>query len=294
MATNVKKYNGLAHPPLSGKLGGERALRFLKSFFESFERAVRHQTRENKSLTDVKRPSNFARRLRKNYAFTLSEVLITLVIIGVVAALTIPNLMQKYQEQTTVKKVQKFYSNLSNAYSLAMKENGALSDWELTGVTIESAEKLYKILFKPYFKIAKNCEINNTDNCIPNVKYKHLNNGNYSNSNTSYKIVLDDGSTVWFRGSFNSSDNRTAIFYDINGQTEPNQWGKDLFLFAINNDKVFPTGIQSGKYSIYPFNSYCIRTGNGYGCAAWVVYKGNMDYLHCDGLKWTSRSCKDK
>ena len=80
---------------------------------------------------------------RKN-GFTLAEVLITLVIIGVIAALTIPNLMQKYQEQTTVKKVQKFYSTLSNAYSLAVKENGSVKDWGLrAGYTFEGAEKIY-------------------------------------------------------------------------------------------------------------------------------------------------------
>ena len=70
--------------------------------------------------------------MKRFFGFTLAEVLITLVIIGVVAALTIPNLLQKYQEQATVKKVQKFYSTLSNAYSIAMKENGPASEWGTT------------------------------------------------------------------------------------------------------------------------------------------------------------------
>ena len=235
------------------------------------------------------------------FAFTLAEVLITLVIIGVIAALTIPNLLQKYQEQTTVKKVQKFYSNLSNAYSLAIKDNGPANEWGMAGDwSTQDTEKIYEILFKPYFKIAKNCGAYNSGQCITNANYKTLNNldanstvSTYGTNRGYYKIALDDGAAVWWRGDSNTPIN-AAIFYDVNGKKEPNQWGKDLFAFAIKNDKVFPHGIQSGTYSQYPFNSNCQKTNQGYGCAAWVVYKGNMDYLHCDGLTWNSRSCKDK
>ena len=119
-----KFYNCLAHPPLSGKsLTGYGFWALGRPFFGG-----------------------------KKRAFTLAEVLITLVIIGIVAALTIPNLMQKYTEQATVKSVQKFYSNLSNAYNLAMKENGPVGEWGLTGQDEQSAAKIYEILIKPYFK----------------------------------------------------------------------------------------------------------------------------------------------
>jgi len=230
----------------------------------------------------------------KKTAFTLAEVLITLVIIGVVAALTIPNLMQKYTEQETVKKLQKFYSNLSNAYNLAMKDNGTIDEWGLTGLNTSSAQKIYEMLFKPYFKISKNCETTNTGNCISNVVYKLFNNGDsksYGNERKYYKIVLEDGSAVFWRGISGESSSM-YIFYDINGEKEPNQWGHDLFELFIINNKIFPSGIQSGEYSVEPFNSSCRKTKNGYGCAAWLIYKGNMDYLHCD-LTWDKHSCKD-
>ena len=232
---------------------------------------------------------------RNDRAFTLAEVLITLVIIGVIAALTIPNLMQKYTEQATVKKVQKFYSTLSNAYSLAMKENGTIDEWGLTGNSSESAEKIYEMLFKPYFKISKDCGRNNKGKCITNLQYKLLDNSDtesYGTNGIYYKIALEDGATAWFRGDSQRSTS-FAVFYDVNGIKEPNQWGKDLFYFSIINDKVYPSGTDR---SYFPFNTYCKKTttGYGYGCAAWLIYKGNMDYLHCTGLKWTSRSCKEK
>ena len=65
-------------------------------------------------------------------AFTLAEVLITLGIIGVVAALTIPTLIANYQEKQTVSRLTKAYATISNAYQMAKVENGELSDWGFT------------------------------------------------------------------------------------------------------------------------------------------------------------------
>ena len=223
-------------------------------------------------------------------------MLITLVIIGVIAALTIPNLMQKYQEQTTVKKVQKFYSTLSNAFNLAVKENGPVSDWGLTGYNSESAEKIYEILFKPYFRIAKNCGTERSGDCFTKT-YKFLNGDIVSSglglSSSYYKIVLDDGSSVaWYANTSTS----LYVVYDANGPKGPNQWGIDYFYFYSPKDIITP-GLTSGPSASYGFNTYCKKNTtdaySGYGCAVWVVSKGNMDYLHCDGLTWDKHSCKD-
>ncbi len=67
----------------------------------------------------------------KKRAFTLSEVLITLGIIGVVVAFTFPVLISKYQEQVIISKYKKMYSTLSNAYNLAIAENGSPEQWEV-------------------------------------------------------------------------------------------------------------------------------------------------------------------
>lgn len=57
-------------------------------------------------------------------AFTLAEVLITLGVIGVVAALTLPSLIQKSTEKETVVALKKFYSESSQAFSLAVEKDG--------------------------------------------------------------------------------------------------------------------------------------------------------------------------
>ena len=225
-------------------------------------------------------------------------MLITLVIIGVVAALTIPNLMQKYTEQTTVKKVQKFYSTLSNAYNLAMKDNGTVDEWGITGNDEESAAKIAEMLFKPYFKIAKDCGNTNKGGCLSENAYKRLDNTSgvaYAILSSAYKFTLEDGAAIFF-GANIATEPYIGITYDVNGPAEPNQFGKDTFEFVIRGQYVFPSGLPYGNYHWRSFgNGGCVGTNpSGFGCAAWVIYKGNMDYLHCDGLKWTSKSCKEK
>lgn len=69
----------------------------------------------------------------KKSAFTLAEVLITLGIIGVVAAMTIPTLLAKYQEKQTVTKLKQTYSILSQAIRSVQEDVGTPDDWELSG-----------------------------------------------------------------------------------------------------------------------------------------------------------------
>ena len=93
---------------------------------------------------------------KRKTAFTLAEVLITLVIIGVIAAATIPTLMQKHFEQEMITKLKKNFSVISSAYSQAIRENGPPTEWDI-GVSYNtdgSAQKLFDYL-KPYLKVQK-------------------------------------------------------------------------------------------------------------------------------------------
>ena len=74
------------------------------------------------------------------------------------------------------------------------------------------------------------------------------------------------------------------VTIDVNGDKGPNIYGKDIFLFILAKEGFYP----SGSKNIKAFPAFCNRNAsraqNGYGCAAWVVMNGNMDYLHKDGL----------
>src|SRR5574344_2338759 len=66
----------------------------------------------------------------KKSAFTLAEVLITLGIIGVVAALTIPTLMSNYKKSVVETRLLKFYSSINQAIALSEIDNGPREDWD--------------------------------------------------------------------------------------------------------------------------------------------------------------------
>ena len=161
-----------------------------------------------------------ARHCKSKCAFTLAEVLITLVIIGVIAALTLPNLISKYQKQQTVVSLKKNYSILKNATQLSMRENGPISDWDYTLGYEDFAKKYYT----PYLKVNK---IVNTTS----PTYKSLNgNGTYSNV-PRIKLILDDGTIIVFY----FINNTHYIIVDINGFKGPNRVGRDLFAFTLLN-----------------------------------------------------------
>lgn len=68
--------------------------------------------------------------MKSKSAFTLAEVLITLGIIGIIAAMTLPSVVNKYQERVTVTKVKKFYSLINQALLMAIKDHGYVDEWD--------------------------------------------------------------------------------------------------------------------------------------------------------------------
>ena len=79
-------------------------------------------------------------------AFTLAEVLITLAIIGVVAAMTIPTLISDYQEKATITKLKVTYSMLANAWQLAYANSGEFKE--------DDPDDLYNYI-SPYIRFTK-------------------------------------------------------------------------------------------------------------------------------------------
>ena len=98
-------------------------------------------------------------------AFTLAEVLITLGIIGVVAALTIPTLMANHRKQVVETSLEKFYSTMNQAIKMAEVDYGDVRQWdELEGgfnededgnPTTSKALAWFEKYLKPYLKYTK-------------------------------------------------------------------------------------------------------------------------------------------
>lgn len=235
----------------------------------------------------------------KTKAFTLAEVLITLGIIGVVAAMTMPSLIANHREKENVVKLKKVYSTLSNAYLLAKEEYGTPDNWDLKANDDPDGAENELNIFAKYMNVAKNCGRN--PGCWPLEQYRFLKGTPYNidhNTNISFaKLVLNDGTTLTMnvrdpdckqiRGSNTAlSSTCGTISADINGAKLPNQIGKDLFVFVISKEGIFPHGTQDE--TMFSFANSCKdkNTADGWGCAAWVIFNENQDYLHCNDLGW--------
>ena len=151
-------------------------------------------------------------RGKRKIAFTLAEVLITLGIIGIVAAMTMPTLIQKHKKQEAAARFKKFVSTFSQAILFAEAEYGPHSGW-VRGESNNSVASLnfLNTYIKPYTKYIDITESKDPAGNRPAAKMRFL-----------------DGSTVTVKiGACYD------IYYDYNGEQKPNQIGKDIFPFIL-------------------------------------------------------------
>ena len=237
----------------------------------------------------------------RKYAFTLSETLITLAIIGIVAAMTTPALINKFKERVTVTKLKKFYNVLSQSYLYAVQEYGEVSTW---GIGYDKDNTQEDESFKPEnalllrnrlfvnAKIEKTCDNAKDLSECGITKIYYLNGKEDDGANTlSCALVLADGSNVFLHAKCGENCGRgngalnsvySLVYFDTNGYKKPNTAGKDIFVFIITGINVLPEGSIDETAQAFPKN--CSVTGRG--CTAWVIFNENMDYLHCTDLSW--------
>ena len=195
---------------------------------------------------------------RENFGFTLAEVLITLGIIGVVAALTIPNMMTDYEKKRVAATIKKDYSELYEAIKLAEIRNGDFEYWDFSIVNDYSiSEKFIDKYLLPYLKLQK-CSANSNI-----IKQKC----GYIVSDVGAHYLLPSGSLVSFRIMQTSPEIYTII--DINGPKKPNVMGTDTFYFVIKDGKILPAGWHDGITREKILNSWYG------GCNPYTVDKNN-------------------
>lgn len=195
-------------------------------------------------------------RVRTKAAFTLAEVLITLAIIGVVAAITIPTLITNYQKKVTVTKLRKIYSELNNVVKLSEVDNGPMEQWQYPANytnSFDSIAPFIKKYYLPYFrsaKLIKSTEIGSDYNIFTEYEQNMFNN----------YLILADGTILSFFA--NLPANYVWLLVDINGIKSPNQTGKDIFVFDIYkypSQEDYANGIR-GRYKVKFWYYYKNRT----------------------------------
>lgn len=214
---------------------------------------------------------------KMRFGFTLAEVLITLGIIGVVAAITIPNLMTNNKAKKLRSQFLKSYSVISQSIKLMQND-----DISLDPSTYSNQNSFYNT-YKKYFNVAIACGVTS----IPEGK------GSsplcYSRGDTEYKaldgkstppynrfddgqFILQDGMLIMLDNPYNNASNVNLwVSVDINGKRNgPNRLGVDVFTFVMgDNEALLPMGANGTP--ITNLENYCnpkyVNTQSGMACA---------------------------
>ncbi|MDR1167996.1 MAG: hypothetical protein LBK53_03780, partial [Heliobacteriaceae bacterium] len=170
-----------------------------------------------------------------------------------------------------------------------------------TDTTSEGSRNLYNILIQPYFNVVKYCDVQS--GCFYSQYPRMLPAGDEFkenfDTNKRIKFVLNDGTIMMVTShSPNCSydgDNHLLdltcgnVVLDINGKKLPNTWGRDIFSFSITKDSLLPDGINKTVANV-PTTAGRFVSGWTTG---WVIQNENLDYLHCSGLDWSTKTkCK--
>ena len=195
---------------------------------------------------------------KRYLAFTLAEVLIVLGIIGIVAEITLPTLVQSTQKTATIAQLKEFYSSFNQALSTYMQSQGC-SDMNCTGIFAGTAAQgsnatAIDTAMKSVLKINKTC-LYNASGCdamfSTPLKYIDKSSANsflqyghaFATANGAIFAILDSTSGANECGT-TSKGSCGNVYVDLNGAKGPNVWGMDIFDFVITN-----SGLLYPQYS---------------------------------------------
>ncbi len=190
----------------------------------------------------------------RNYAFTLAEVLIVLGIIGIIAEMTIPELVMNYRKQVYATRAEKAYSMFEQGMKQYLADQGTemLGDTGLydgvTNFSDPTRRQNADTVFRKYFHIVKSCVSGDTSCDTPLVTYLTKSGGWPSAINSIYYIFYTTDGIKYFVGltpSCKPDNTKTgklkgscgAVLFDVNGDASPNQSGRDfIYPYFIGTD----------------------------------------------------------
>ena len=169
----------------------------------------------------------------KTSGFTLAEVLITLGIIGIVAAMTIPSLINNSQEAQYKSAYKKAYSVANQALKKAEADNNLVEYYDSN----DSAYAIWDAL-KSNFKVVKYCNNANNDQCW-NMNGEQVESG-LPEKGTEGFVDASGMSWVMRCPRVSASTCGNILYVDTNGWSAPNKFGKDRWGlgYKVNDSKI--------------------------------------------------------
>lgn len=214
-------------------------------------------------------------KYKRIIAFTLAEILLVLLIIGIVASLVIPALIHDTQNAELKTALKTFYGSFSNATKLIANDNGG----SVKGVFTDG--NVMRDLYAKKMNIIKKCNSNETPgNCWHKsiqglvLSYNGTVRSDYNNPFPAF--ILSSGAMFIVKGTMPNCDGQYSglttpvscalIRVDINGFKGPNRFGYDVFDFHVLSTSVSPRG---GQYD----SDHSCSIGGDY-CAGAILSNG--------------------
>ena len=190
-------------------------------------------------------------QLSRKAAFTMAEVLITLGIIGIIAAMTLPSLIHRAERKILAQQFKKSYANIQNAINLVQADWGAPYEcyWqqnggESNGYNLEQCSEFWTAFLKKirYIQVCKRDDYE----CHPKYKTKSevlaeggevINNSCSMNFSYANFYILNDGTYIIINNNNPGVPHHQVYFLiDVNGKRGPNKWGYDLYYLTLNRE----------------------------------------------------------
>ena len=232
----------------------------------------------------------------KKIAFTLAEVLITLGIVGVVAAMTLPALIQKQQKMQLLTHAKVVYNILNNAIESAKVEYGTnIEQWELlpAGTNLDKSMFFFEKYLQPHLKVIEYCKTSQeTPACRHSIGMMDYNGSDFASfvpqTNFGTTFVLSNSAIINIQvGNINGSSlDRIRILYDVNGIKKPNFMGKDVFIIELgggqwggDKNRFLPYGYSRNRECSYYKSGFqsdltCTQNSGRGTCLAYLLCNG--------------------
>ena len=220
----------------------------------------------------------------RKIGFTLAEVLITIGIIGIVAAMTIPMLISGYKKSVVVSSLQKNLSLFSQAVQLAEAKYGFTDEWPYCNAVSsqECTEDFFNNYLLPELKVIKVCTPEESEICWTSPKGLSGQSGYLTGKESKHvRALLSNGSSIIMWPGVESERKHWQIWIDIDGPMKgPALIGGDVFGFRLNYKTSIDDGILYrkgvGLVGADFSDEDVLRNDSLYGCSKTVntVYAG--------------------
>ena len=231
----------------------------------------------------------------KKAAFTLAEVLITLGIIGIVAAMTLPTLINNYRKTVTVNQLKVAYSIMAQALTMAQKDYGDMTYWEIgehmsmdpdnPDAVNDSLNNFVEKYLAPYLRVITYCKSGTKVNSACNYTYvtNHPPATASMYGDNLVSFITENGMifALMYENSYDDTGTFGRYIYfqvDLNGKQKPNRSGEDIFEMYLDRtmSKILFRGYKYSREQILNcsgINGCCVSGGTG-SCGALIMMDG--------------------